>query len=320
MSLFIAEFNESVIQMFMWKSSARSYARRARRRGFAATIGEKQSNWLMLGGRYGVTLEKQQGTPVAVAVEIPDFDANKFSPALSTRRSPRAVCIGWNEVDPRYYNGWRGTLADCEMDADNCTVRFRSLGIPTALLTTFDAPRDVCRAAMHKAMEGMQPKDLLIVSVSGHGGQQRDKDGDESDGMDEYLCAPDGPVLDDTIFEWLNDVPEGVRILWICDTCNSATMVRSAAGPVVFRDEAIPAGFKGELILLAGCADGKSSLSTGTGGQWTNSLMAMGPADKSPRRLFDDAAAYMQLTYGGQVPAFTTYKASEEFQNEILIT
>lgn len=40
-------------------------------------------------------------------------------------------------------------------------------------------------------MAGAQPGDSLFFSFSGHGGQQRDVDGDEVDGMDETILPVD---------------------------------------------------------------------------------------------------------------------------------
>jgi len=253
------------------------------------------------------------------------FPANQFSPVIDCARTghiTRAVCVGWNSVLPSAYNGWDGALSDCESDAQTWADKFRGYGIPTALLKTSNATVARCRGALRTALTGMKAGDDLLVSISGHGGQRADTDGDESDHKDEYLCAYDQPVLDDTIHDWLNRVPAGVRITWICDTCNSGTMVRSAP-PVVFRRRAIPRSFSGELILMAGCNDGESSMSTGEGGQWTLSLSAMGPGQgaeaKSPRKWFDLGAAYMMLNFDNQIPVFTTYKASGDFINGPLI-
>jgi len=51
-------FNASVIEMFMWRWTARVYAWRARRAGYTATVKYEGGNWIALGGRYGVVLDK----------------------------------------------------------------------------------------------------------------------------------------------------------------------------------------------------------------------------------------------------------------------
>lgn len=52
------KFNPSVIQMFMFRWTANLYAWRARRRGYSATVTYCGGNWLMLGGRYSVSLKE----------------------------------------------------------------------------------------------------------------------------------------------------------------------------------------------------------------------------------------------------------------------
>jgi Caspase domain len=51
--------------------------------------------------------------------------------------------------------------------------------------------------------EGAKPGDALILHYSGHGGSQKDTDGDEEDGMDETLCpvdyAKNGIIVDDEV-------------------------------------------------------------------------------------------------------------------------
>ena len=53
-------FNPAVIEMFMWKWSAEIYAWRARRAGFNAEVKYEGTNWLELGGRWGVVLSKKE--------------------------------------------------------------------------------------------------------------------------------------------------------------------------------------------------------------------------------------------------------------------
>ena len=237
------------------------------------------------------------------------------SPA-STGRVVRAVCFGWNSVDPAAWGGWSGELEDCEFDASFAAEMWESHGIPATVLLTSDATIAACKLALREALDGLQAGDLLIVWTSGHGGQMDDDSGDELDRLDEYVCAYDGPVTDDTINTWLSTVPAGVRILWICDTCHSGTMFKRP--PVRFRAEAIPAAFAGELILLAGCAEDAYSLSTGQGGMWSTALHDTGPEHQSPRSWFTAASA--KVPAAQQVPVYAEYGAvSEAFRSEMIV-
>jgi hypothetical protein len=228
-------------------------------------------------------------------------------------RIMRAVTIGWNSVNPSKYGGWAGPLPDCELDAERAASMLRSKGIETLTLLTKNATIDACRNVLRKSLDGMKDGDWLIVWISGHGGQKRDRNGDEKDGLDEYVCAYDGPILDDTINEWLNYVPSGVRVLWICDTCHSGTMMRSAPA---FESSAIPTDFKGQLILISGCTESGISMSSGRGGVLSTSLLKTGPEARTPKSWFDAAKAIID----GQEPQYVEYgNVTEDFRNGAII-
>ncbi len=62
----MGEFNEYVIQMFMFRWSAEFYAWRARRRGYT-TVVSSMGNGLVciaLGGRWSVNISSKQGLKV----------------------------------------------------------------------------------------------------------------------------------------------------------------------------------------------------------------------------------------------------------------
>jgi hypothetical protein len=199
------------------------------------------------------------------------------------------VTIGLDSVDPAAYSGWSGPLADCELDSRNMASAWSALGVPvhqllTARATIANVQRTVAYAAGQLAEGG-----LLLIHTSGHGGQWRDTSGDEADGLDEYLCLYDGGLSDDVINAMLEAMTKPIRILWICDTCNSGTMYRTTE-PVEFDTAAVPVDFPGQLIIIAGCDEGDTSQSTGKGGVCTLSVLSVGMANISPLELFDMAA------------------------------
>ena len=258
--------------------------------------------------------------PAPVPDPAPDPPPVVVEPTpASTDQVKRAVCIGWNRVDPAAYNGWSGDLEDCEFDASFAGEMWRENEVLTRVLLTAHATRDACRAALRDSLDGMRAGDMLIVWVSGHGGQGPDATGEGADNLGEYVCAYDGPVKDNTINEWLRLASErvpGIRILWICDTCHSGTMFKRP--PVNFRPEAIPAMFDGELILLAGCAEDAYSLSTGQGGMWSTALHDTGPHGQSPASWF--AAAKALVPGDQQVPVYAEYGAvSDAFRNGVIL-
>jgi len=97
-------------------------------------------------------------------------------------------------------------------------------------------------ACLQWLTQGVQPGDSLFFHFSGHGAQQRDRDGDEKkvrhvkDVMDEAILPMDyrakGPdeirkmITDDVLFQMLvAPLPEGANLFCIFDCCHSGTVL-----------------------------------------------------------------------------------------------
>ena len=66
-----------------------------------------------------------------------------------------------------------------------------------------------------------QPGDVVFISFSGHGGNVKDEDGDEEDGMDESIIPVDfreaGQIIDDDILaDLIKPMPEGGTFVLCC--------------------------------------------------------------------------------------------------------
>lgn len=81
------------------------------------------------------------------------------------------------------------------------------------------------------AVENSAPGDTVFIYWSGHGARCSDDNGDEKDGLDEYLVPVDGDtknletirktmLLDDTFGRWIQDL-DGRKVLVVLDTCHS---------------------------------------------------------------------------------------------------
>lgn len=75
-----------------------------------------------------------------------------------------------------------------------------------------------------------RPGDTVFIVWSGHGDQCPDDDGDEEDGLDEFLCPydvdienPETYVLDDKMFDWFRKIGDR-NIVLILDACYSIGM------------------------------------------------------------------------------------------------
>jgi len=111
--------------------------------------------------------------------------------------------------------------------------------------------------------------DCFIFYYAGHGNREDDKDGDESDAMDEEMCfvEPDGrPMfwLDDDVSKCLAEYfkPE-VHILFVTDCCHCGSMCDLSKDSL-----------KGRPILHVGAVkDNQEAVDLGSGGAFTTSLM-----------------------------------------------
>ncbi len=135
--------------------------------------------------------------------------------------------IGLNSVNPAHYGGWDGQLVACHQDAismyDVCqNAGFDDSGLMLSSQATFANTQKVVGNLSWNA----QPGDLVLITLSGHGGQIQDESSDESDKIDETLCLYDGQVTDDAFFEILQPFQKGVRIVTVFDTCHSGSNVR----------------------------------------------------------------------------------------------
>lgn len=82
------------------------------------------------------------------------------------------------------------------------------------------------QAALFNASQLLEKGDLLLVTYSGHGAQQRNVQGAERDGTDESWSLHDGELLDDTLAGWWRQFRPGVRIVMISESCFSGGMDR----------------------------------------------------------------------------------------------
>eukprot|EP01062_Namystynia_karyoxenos_P048317 TRINITY_DN3673_c0_g2_i1.p1 TRINITY_DN3673_c0_g2~~TRINITY_DN3673_c0_g2_i1.p1 ORF type:complete len:597 (+),score=160.53 TRINITY_DN3673_c0_g2_i1:109-1899(+) len=146
----------------------------------------------------------------------------------------KALLIGIN------YVGQQGQLGGCHNDVKTIQALLRKLGFSQgnyqevvlvddrqwqgAMMPT---KAEILRAFQWLASNN-KPGDTLFFHYSGHGGQVRDKDGDEGDGYDETLIPVDfkqaGQITDDEIFARLvQPLPAGVRMTAVMDCCHSGT-------------------------------------------------------------------------------------------------
>lgn len=213
--------------------------------------------------------------------------------------------IGLNKVDPAHYGGWAGKLSACEFDASKMKAIAASEGYSAASLLTSKATRKNVIDEIKNAAKSLSKEDIFLLTYSGHGSQVPDRNGTESDFLDETWCLYDGQLIDDELFHLWSLFAEGVRVLVFSDSCHSGSVIkamklfdgdgnntgvsRNAPDSVSlntylvnkqFYDSilsAVPAKnnapIKASVRLLSGCQDNQLSYENAFGGYFTNAVV-----------------------------------------------
>lgn len=101
------------------------------------------------------------------------------------------------------------------------------------------------RQAVHAALSGaagtLEGGDTLLVTFSGHGSLEPDRDMDERLGFDQSWCLHDGILLDDKLAGYWRLFEPGVRIVLVSESCYGGGMGRGdECGPGATMDDAPP--------------------------------------------------------------------------------
>ncbi|KAK0207223.1 caspase domain-containing protein [Armillaria fumosa] len=161
----------------------------------------------------------------------PTAPVQRFRYSKCTGRK-KALCIGIN------YLGQRHELRGCINDARHIRdflIRFWGYKGEDIVMLTDDSKNPRQRPTRRNMIDAMlwlvrdaQPNDSLFFHYSGHGGQTRDKDGDEVDGYDEVIFPIDfkqnGHIVDDEMHAiMVKTLPTGCRLTALFDCCHSGT-------------------------------------------------------------------------------------------------
>ncbi|KAJ3008255.1 Ca(2+)-dependent cysteine protease [Thoreauomyces humboldtii] len=146
----------------------------------------------------------------------------------------KALLVGAN------YAGTSNALSGCINDVNNIKAflinQYGFRDTPQNMIClTDDNPnwqmrplRRNIEQAMQWLVNGAQAGDSLFFHFSGHGSQQKDEDGDESDGVDETICPSDfktaGQITDDVMNAiMVRPLPPGCRLTALFDCCHSGS-------------------------------------------------------------------------------------------------
>ena len=124
------------------------------------------------------------------------------------------------------YPGSANDLNGCLNDQKDVASLLVGLGFETKLFSDKEATKWAFISNVSRAISNLRSGDCLVIHYSGHGTQEYDPHGDETDGYDEAICMYDGNVIDDDIGACLMNIPDGATVFLMFDSCFSGTATR----------------------------------------------------------------------------------------------
>lgn len=223
-----------------------------------------------------------------------------------------ALCVGVNEFEHLPRNNW---LNGCVNDAEDCasllTGRYGFPDKSVKLLTNAAATKARVIGELTTAVERAKGGELhhLVFTFSSHGTQVPDAEGDddEADLADEAFATydmrqagdqwdPNTLIVDDELHDLFAQVPSGVLLEVILDTCHSGTGLKSidllltrqpkfvppptaaglehveSADPRAFRDLVKNSSGNGRPVLFAACRSDQTAADARFGNRYNGAF------------------------------------------------
>lgn len=159
---------------------------------------------------------------------------------------------------------------DVRLMLDKDTKDWESFGIGTFLREDFLGgkvlpTKNNITNAMEWLVKDAKSGDRLFLFFAGHGGQIKDKDGDEkkTDKLDEYIATMDDKKLTDDEMHGIliKGLPKGVRLNAVFDCCHSGTILdlRYLENKGKLRTNTSKHDSDAHVVLLSGCKDNETA-------------------------------------------------------------
>jgi len=168
--------------------------------------------------------------------DIPEDTTNSLDTNINEGdiMSKKALCIGINN-----YKGTSNDLRGCINDAKGWANILKSQYNfdETTLLLDSKATIAQVKKQWTQLISTSNAGDTLVLTYSGHGTSVVDRNNDEEDGKDEAICLYDGLLIDDTIRDIFSKKKEGVKLVFVSDSCHSGTVTRAFINTLYGDDE-----------------------------------------------------------------------------------
>jgi metacaspase-1 len=186
----------------------------------------------------------------------------------------RVLLVGINYINTNY------ELAGCINDVVNMESQLRSFFPKCSAykMLTDNTPVKPTKqnifAAIDWLVSNLRPGENVFFQYSGHGGQVRDKNGDEVSGFDSCIYPINNGkievITDDEIRTRLaSKIPAGCKCFIVIDACHSGTAVdlrykweTPSFGKIIMSEDKKYSKTFGTVIFLSGCRDSQTAADT----------------------------------------------------------
>jgi hypothetical protein len=141
----------------------------------------------------------------------------------------KAFCVGLNDY-PGDGNDLNGCVNDANDWANLLVEHFDFPRSEVRVITDSEATKQNMVGGIKDLLAGAGSGDVLVFTNSSHGSYVPDRSGDEPK-YDEIICPYDimqSVLTDDELRELFADLPDGVNLTVISDSCFSGTVTRAA--------------------------------------------------------------------------------------------
>jgi len=146
----------------------------------------------------------------------------------------KAFCVGINDY-PYDGSDLKGCVNDARDWADLLVEHYDFPPENVTLLLDAEATKANILAGLDALLADAAEGDVLVFTNSSHGTYLADTSGDEAR-YDQALCPYDCAetlIVDDELRERFTQLPDGVRLTVISDSCFSGTVTRVAVGEII---------------------------------------------------------------------------------------
>ncbi len=140
----------------------------------------------------------------------------------------RALCVGINDYPIRGMD-LKGCVNDAQDWARALRDHYDFAAGDISVVLNGDATKRRMMTRLKTLVRNAKRGDVLVFTNSSHGTYLPDEDGDE-DRFDEALCpwdCDDRLIVDDELRDVFDNLPAGVRLTFISDSCHSGSVTRA---------------------------------------------------------------------------------------------